>query len=85
MVATLRLAPDVISVAEMRDTEAYAAQEASLTGHTVVITLHAGSPRQAQQQSPACAGNFHTTLRRCMRGRTLKHTLRAQRPQARGY
>ena len=37
----LRLDPNVIGVGEMRDSEAYAAQEASLTGHTVVTSLHA--------------------------------------------
>ena len=67
VVATLRLAPDVISVAEMRDTEAYAAQEASLTGHTVVSTLHAGSPRQAHQRIASLCRkvypvDFHTAL-----------------------
>lgn len=37
----LRLDPNNICVGEMRDTEAYAAQEASLTGHTVVTSIHA--------------------------------------------
>ena len=37
----LRLDPNNICVGEMRDIEAYAAQEASLTGHTVVTSLHA--------------------------------------------
>ena len=37
----LRLDPSVICVGEMRDAEAYAAQEASITGHTVVTSLHA--------------------------------------------
>lgn len=37
----LRLDPNNICVGEMRDVEAYAAQEASLTGHTVVTSLHA--------------------------------------------
>ena len=37
----LRLDPNNICVGEMRDSEAYAAQEASLTGHTVVTSLHA--------------------------------------------
>lgn len=37
----LRLDPNNICIGEMRDTEAYAAQEASLTGHTVVTSLHA--------------------------------------------
>ena len=37
----LRLDPHNICVGEMRDSEAYAAQEASLTGHTVITSLHA--------------------------------------------
>lgn len=41
VVKALRLDPSVICVGEMRDSEAYAAQEASLTGHTVVTSLHA--------------------------------------------
>lgn len=41
VVASLRFDPDIIAVGEMRDTEAYAAVEASLTGHTVVSTIHA--------------------------------------------
>ncbi len=42
VVASLRFNPDVVVVGEMRDTEAYSAVEASLTGHTVVSTVHAG-------------------------------------------
>ena len=38
--ASLRFDPDIIVVGEMRDTEACAAVEASLTGHTVVSTIH---------------------------------------------
>ena len=41
LIKALRLDPHVICVGEMRDSEAYAAQEASLTGHTVVTSLHA--------------------------------------------
>ncbi len=46
----LRFDPDIICVAEMRDSEAYAGQEASLTGHTVITSLHAGSPKQAHNR-----------------------------------
>lgn len=46
----LRLNPDILSVAEMRNTEAYAAQEASLSGNTVISTAHAGSPRQGHER-----------------------------------
>ena len=42
VVASLRFNPDVICVGEMRDVECYAAVEASLTGHTVVSTVHSG-------------------------------------------
>lgn len=41
VVASLRYNPDVVVVGEMRDTEAYSAVEAALTGHTVVSTIHA--------------------------------------------
>lgn len=41
VVASLRYNPDIVVVGEMRDTEAYSAVEASLTGHTVVSTVHA--------------------------------------------
>lgn len=42
VVAALRFNPDVVAVGEIRDAEASAAVEASLTGHTVVTTVHAG-------------------------------------------
>ena len=41
VVASLRFNPDLICVGEMRDVECYSAVEASLTGHTVVSTVHA--------------------------------------------
>ena len=40
--ASLRFDPDLIVVGEMRDVECSAAVEASLTGHTVLSTVHAG-------------------------------------------
>jgi pilus assembly protein CpaF len=40
---TLRFNPDVICVGEMRGPEAYAATEASRTGHTVLTTIHSNS------------------------------------------
>ncbi len=36
----LRFNPDVICVGEMRSREAFAAQEAARTGHTVITTIH---------------------------------------------
>lgn len=47
MVAALRFSPNVVVVGEMRDTEASAAVEASLTGHTVVSTVHSGAAEAA--------------------------------------
>ena len=41
VVASLRFDPDIVVVGEIRDSEAYSAVEASLTGHTVVSTIHA--------------------------------------------
>jgi pilus assembly protein CpaF len=43
VVASLRFNPDIVAVGEMRDLEAYSAVEASLTGHTVVSTVHSGA------------------------------------------
>jgi len=39
----LRFHPDIICVGEMRSAEAYAAQEAGRTGHTLLTTLHSNS------------------------------------------
>lgn len=47
VVAALRFSPNVVVVGEMRDTEASAAVEASLTGHTVVSTVHSGAAEAA--------------------------------------
>lgn len=41
VVDSLRFNPDIICIGEMRNVERYAAVEASLTGHTVVSTVHA--------------------------------------------
>ncbi len=43
VVASLRFNPDIVAVGEMRDVECYSAVESSLTGHTVVSTVHAGA------------------------------------------
>lgn len=43
VVASLRYNPDVVCVGEMRDTEAYAAVEEAMTGHTVVSSIHASA------------------------------------------
>ena len=42
VVSSLRFNPDIICVGEMRDQECYSAVEASLTGHTVLSTVHSG-------------------------------------------
>lgn len=47
VVYSLRFSPDVIVVGEMRDTEAYTAVEAAMTGHTVVSTVHAAAAESA--------------------------------------
>ena len=67
VVASLRFNPDIVVVGEMRDTEAYSAVEASLTGHTVVSTVHAFAAQSAhtrlallcQKRFPI---NFQTSL-----------------------
>ena len=50
VVASLRFNPDIVAVGEMRDTEAYSAVEASLTGHTVVSTVHATAQSMAHMR-----------------------------------
>lgn len=61
VVKALRLNPDVLSVAEMRDTEAYAAIEASNSGHTVVSTAHAGSVKYGHKRIANLARKRHST------------------------
>lgn len=39
----LRFNPEIICVGEMRSSEAYTAQEAARTGHTVLTTIHSNS------------------------------------------
>lgn len=39
----LRFNPDIVCVGEMRSSEAYSAQEAARTGHTVLTTIHSNS------------------------------------------
>lgn len=50
VVASLRFNPDIVVVGEMRDLEAYSAVEASLTGHTVVSTIHASAADAAHMR-----------------------------------
>ena len=67
VIASLRFNPDVVCIGEMRDLECYSAVEASLTGHTVVSTVHAGPGSAAhmriallcQRRFPI---NFQTSL-----------------------
>ena len=67
VVASLRFNPDIVVVGEIRDAEAYSAVEASLTGHTVVSTVHASAASAAhtrlallcQKRFPI---NFDTSL-----------------------
>lgn len=50
IMTALRCGADTVSVAEIRGTEAYAGQEASMTGNTVVTTLHASGAVQAHNR-----------------------------------
>lgn len=50
VVASLRFNPDIVCVGEMRDNETYSAVEASLTGHTVVSTVHSGAADAAHMR-----------------------------------
>ncbi len=50
VVASLRFNPDIVVIGEMRDVEAYSAVEASLTGHTVVSTVHASAADAAHMR-----------------------------------
>ena len=47
VVIALRFDPDLIVVGEIRDAEANATVEASLTGHTVISTVHSGPAEAA--------------------------------------
>lgn len=50
VVQSLRHNPDIIVVGEMRDIEAYAAIDASLTGHTLVSTIHSFAGEDAHMR-----------------------------------
>jgi len=50
VVASLRFNPDLIVVGEIRNEEANSAVEASLTGHTVVSTVHSGPADSAHMR-----------------------------------
>ncbi len=50
VVVSLRFNPDLIVVGEMRDEEAYAAIDASLTGHTLVSTVHSFAGEEAHMR-----------------------------------
>lgn len=64
VVASLRFNPDLIIVGEMRDVECYAAVEASLTGHTVLSTVHAGDADAANLRiAMLCQKRFPVDLR----------------------
>ncbi|HCA28384.1 MAG TPA: type II secretion system protein E [Ruminococcaceae bacterium] len=59
VVASLRFNPDIVVVGEMRDLECHSAVEASLTGHTVVSTVHAGAADAAHMRiSLLCQKRF---------------------------
>lgn len=59
VVASLRFNPDLLIIGEMRDIECHSAVEASLTGHTVVSTVHAGAADAAHMRiSLLCQKRF---------------------------
>lgn len=64
VVASLRFNPDIVVVGEMRDVEAYSAVEASLTGHTVVSTIHANAADAAHMRlALLCQKRFPISFR----------------------
>lgn len=50
VVAALRFNPDLVVLGEMRDEEAMAAIDASLTGHTLVSTIHSFAGEEAHMR-----------------------------------
>lgn len=63
VVASLRFNPDLIVVGEMRDEEAYAAIDASLTGHTLVSTIHSFAGEEAHMRlATLCQKRFPMDL-----------------------
>lgn len=63
VVAALRFNPDLIVVGEMRDEEAYAAIDASLTGHTLVSTIHSFAGEEAHMRlATLCQKRFPMEL-----------------------
>ena len=64
VVAALRFDPDVVVVGEIRDAEANSAVEASLTGHTVVTTVHSGPAESAHGRISRCRPKFAWQQRR---------------------
>lgn len=63
VVASLRYNPDLIVVGEMRDAEAYAAIDASLTGHTLVSTIHSFAGAEAHMRlATLCQKRFPMSL-----------------------
>lgn len=55
----LRFHPDIICVGEMRSREAFAAQEAARTGHTVITTIHSKSAVGAYYRMTTLAKRAH--------------------------
>ena len=50
LAVALRFHPDVICVGEMRDTECYAAVQATQTGHTVISSVHARTAEETHRR-----------------------------------
>lgn len=63
VVTSLRFDPHLIVVGEMRDDEAYAAIDASLTGHTLVSTIHSFAGEEAHMRlATLCQKKFPMDL-----------------------
>ena len=48
--SSLRFDPDIIAIGEIRNAEAFSSVEASLTGHTVISTVHSGPGESAHSR-----------------------------------
>lgn len=75
--ATLRLDPDIVMVGEIRDSDtAKTALQASLTGHLVLSTYHAGSASEALARLMDIIGQnplFVSAIRLVMAQRLIRH------------
>ena len=81
VMAALRFDPDVVVVGEIRDAEANSTVEASLTGHTVVTTVHSGPAESAHGRiSLLCQRRFQLGME-CMKCTILGFRIRYAKSQ----